>query len=56
MKQYKKVTTPTGNTIIQYQENNVLYSIPVNENNTEYQEYLKWVSEGNVAEEVIDGN
>lgn len=27
-------------------------SIPVNENNTDYQEYLKWLSEGNVPEEV----
>ena len=26
--------------------------IPVNESNTDYQEYLKWVAEGNVAEEV----
>ena len=25
--------------------------IPVNESNTDYQEYLKWVAEGNTAEE-----
>ena len=27
------------------------YSIPFDENNTDYQEYLEWVEEGNTAEE-----
>ena len=26
------------------------WSIPINENNTDYQAYLKWVSEGNTPE------
>jgi hypothetical protein len=26
-------------------------SIPMNEDNTDYQAYLKWVSEGNIAEQ-----
>ena len=30
--------------------------IPFDEANTSYQEYLKWVAEGNVAEEITDGN
>ena len=28
--------------------------IPVNEANTDYQEYLKWVAEGNEAEEWVN--
>jgi hypothetical protein len=29
--------------------------IPFDENNKDYQEYLKWISEGNVAEEINPG-
>jgi hypothetical protein len=32
---------------VQKQEENVLYSIPFDPDNTDYQAYLKWVSEGN---------
>ena len=32
---------------VQKQENNCLISIPMNPDNTDYQEYLKWVAEGN---------
>jgi len=33
--------------LVQKQEGNVLYSIPFNPDNTDYQAYLKWVAEGN---------
>ena len=29
---------------------NLVFTIPLNEANTDYQEYLKWVAEGNTAE------
>lgn len=32
-------------------ENDKRYSIPDDENNTDYQKYLSWVAEGNTAEE-----
>jgi hypothetical protein len=41
MKNYKEIVTPFGNTIIQYEENGVLYSIPMDEANSDYQAYLK---------------
>tara|TARA_R100000742_G_C4187096_1_gene20359 strand:+ start:354 stop:521 length:168 start_codon:yes stop_codon:yes gene_type:complete len=30
---------------------NLIFTIPLNEANTDYQEYLEWVSKGNTAEE-----
>ena len=36
---------------IQKTDGNVISSIPFDEANTDYQEYLKWVAEGNTAEE-----
>jgi len=42
-KNYQKVTTPTGAEIIQYEENGVLYSIPKDPANSDYQRYLKWL-------------
>tara|TARA_R100000734_G_C3255114_1_gene55459 strand:- start:41 stop:214 length:174 start_codon:yes stop_codon:yes gene_type:complete len=53
--QYK---TFTRNSILQNiirtdTENPAIYmAIPINPENTDYQEYLAWVSEGNTAEEV----
>lgn len=40
-KDYKLVETPFGNTVIQYEENGVLYSIPTDPANLDYQIYLE---------------
>ncbi len=49
---YKLVKSPfTGLVnVVNKQVGNVLYSIPFDPNNTDYQEYLKWVAEGNTPE------
>ena len=47
---YKKYKTYNQTQSIYRIEDNSF--IPLNEDNTDYQEYLKWVSEGNIAEEV----
>ena len=49
---YKKIIDPltkkeSTNTILRKEDNAF---IPFDENNTEYQEYLAWVAEGNTAE------
>ena len=36
--------------IIRYNNDGSILSIPVNPDNTDYQEYLKWVAEGNTPE------
>ena len=33
------------------EKNGILFTIPIDEANTDYQEYLEWVSKGNTAEE-----
>ena len=35
---------------IQKTDGGMIYSIPFDEGNTDYQEYLAWVAEGNTAE------
>jgi hypothetical protein len=37
---YTEITTPLGNTVIQYEENGLLYSIPTDPANSDYQAYL----------------
>jgi hypothetical protein len=58
MIQYKKEISSSGSEVIIGIDNerNVHMSIPQDPANTDYQTYLKWVSEGNVAEEITDGN
>jgi hypothetical protein len=34
-------------------ENSITYFIPMDESNTDYKQYLKWVAEGNEAEEWV---
>ena len=37
--------------VVTYKNSNITQSVPVAEDNTDYQEILKWVAEGNVIEE-----
>ena len=39
-KEYKILETPFGNTVITYEENGFLYSIPADPANSDYQAYL----------------
>jgi hypothetical protein len=43
MRNYTEVNTPLGHTIIQYEENGFLVSIPTDPANSEYQRYLAWL-------------
>ena len=49
---YKFLKNPEKDDIIGVllQRNSMSISIPINEENTDYQEYLAWVAEGNTAE------
>lgn len=47
MRNYTEIVTPLGNTIIQYEENGVAYSIPTDPANSDYQAYLKYLEENN---------
>ncbi len=51
MRNYVEVTSPMGNSVIQYEENGVLYSIPKDPGNSDYQRYLRWL-EDPTAEEI----
>ena len=42
-KNYTEIVTPMGDTIIQYEENGFLYSIPKDPANSDYQRYLAWL-------------
>ena len=46
---YKIIKTGIDNIILRESDN---ANIPMDVANNDYQEYLKWVTEGNVAEEV----
>ena len=49
---YKFLKNPEKDEIIGVllQRNSMSISIPINEENTDYQEYLEWVADGNTAE------
>lgn len=44
---YKIITTMNGQSISKANEDGSIITIPVNEANTYYQAYLKWLEEGN---------
>ena len=48
---YYLKTTERGIIILLKNNENNYTSIPEDESNTDYQAYLKWVSEGNIAEQ-----
>ena len=48
---YKKMQNEGNLSTIKYTNNSEVKFIPVDEANTDYQEHLEWVAEGNVPEE-----
>jgi len=49
---YKLLKSPTLGLVnaVQKEENGILYSIPFDPDNTDYQEYLRWLEAGNTPE------
>jgi hypothetical protein len=50
---YKFFKLPDGtqeNAVIRTTDDGVISTVPFDEANTDYQEYLEWVAEGNTAE------
>ena len=50
MAKYKLVNSPLTNELCGIHNTETNTSIPLAEDNTDYQEYLKWVAEGNTPE------
>ena len=50
---YKLLKNPITNVVdsVKKMDGNILNVIPFHEANSDYQEYLEWVSKGNTAEE-----
>ena len=49
-KLYNSISTGQLCSVMKDKGNGRFLSIPINEENADYQEYLEWVSEGNTAE------
>ena len=47
---YGSETEPSSITV-ELKDSNVVFSVPLNPENTDYQEIQKWVAEGNTIEE-----
>ena len=50
MRNYTEVTNMFGKTIIQYEENGFLVSIPQDPANSDYQRYLRWLENPDAEE------
>lgn len=53
-KWYKQFIPNSEEYVIVMQIDDVKFFVPMDESNKDYQEYLKWVAEGNTAEEVTE--
>ena len=51
MAKYKLLNSPITNNLCGIYNTETNTSIPLAEDNTDYQEYLKWLSDGNTPEE-----
>ena len=54
IKNVKKIIQSDDNTKFNYEltkKDNTVWSVPIDEANTDYQEILKWVAEGNTIQE-----
>ena len=49
-KLFKDIITNETNSVLRTDDNGIKSYIPFDEANTDYQEYLAWVAEGNTAE------
>lgn len=49
-KNYTEIETETGSKIITLEENGVLYSIPTDPSNSDYQRYLRWLENPDAEE------
>jgi hypothetical protein len=50
---YKLIKNPVSGmtNVVNKTDGNIMLSIPFNPDNTDYQEYLEWIAEGNTPEE-----
>ena len=48
--QYNTESTPSGNTVIWYEENGTRYSFLADDSNSDYQRYLRWLENPDAEE------
>ena len=54
MKTYEKITTPMCSEMILLHETGMIYSIPMDEANSDYQRYLRWLENPNEVEHLTE--